>query len=121
MKVTWSWLAASVFVALQTAVWGQMTNATLSVAISSPTTTNSHPSALTQSKLEPVYGGTHYLLVTPKFAITGERHEILKLGRESSQAWTTIANRQPDPSVVHDARTHEPRLCLISFGHQPWR
>lgn len=97
-----------------------MTNATLSVAANSATTTNSQPSALTQPKLEPVYGGTHYLLITPKFAIKGERHEILKLGRESSQAWTTIATRQPDPSVVHDARAHEPRLYLISFGHQPW-
>jgi hypothetical protein len=100
-----------------------MTNATFSVAVSSTTTTNSQPSALTQPnqpKLEPVYGGTHYLLITPKFAIKEERHEILKLGRESSQAWTTIATRQPDPSVVHDARTHESRLYLISFGHQPW-
>ena len=36
---------------------------------------------------------------------------IIRYGKDSSRAWTTIASRQPNPTLFGDCSTHEP-----SFG-----
>lgn len=107
MKVNKTFLAVGLFAALQTVAFGQSTNADLTTSAS-------------KAQIQPSYPVVEYKLET-KSGATNRTDKITRLGKESSQAWTTIVSQQPNPTVVHDASTHEPRFYLCSFGHEPWR
>lgn len=119
MKAKRTLLVLGLLAALQATASGQSTNSVLSA---STTTTTSKTQASDQSKqpkLEPVYSTQEYQLLVPKLATNEER--IVRIGQESSQAWTTIATHQPNLTVAHDVSAHEPEFCLFSLGHKPWR
>jgi hypothetical protein len=107
MKVNRTLLAIGLFSALQTGGIGQPATSDLSASAINTDIQPSDP--LVVYKLEPQSSGIM------------EERTIMRVGNESSRAWTTIASEQPNPTVFHDASTHEPRFYLCSFGHEPWR
>lgn len=109
MKVSRTLLVLGLFAALQSVASGQSTNKVQSA------------SATSKTQIEPVYPALDYKLVNPKLETQAAKDKIVRVGNESSQAWTTIASRQPNSSVVHDCSTHEPSLVVYSLGHKPWR
>lgn len=112
-------LFVGLFGALQAAGFGQSTNSLLTATVS-PTVKPLAPVESKQSKIEPSYSVPAYPLV--ELNLTTNSYRIERIGGESSRAWTTIVSQQPNLTAVHDASTHEPRFCLLSFGHksQDW-
>jgi hypothetical protein len=125
MKTRRTLLVIGLLGAWQVAIAGdQPTNsAAASTAFSAISVTNTNQPAQTLPKLKPAYSTAQYKLMEPVLIKKGGKTEetrILRFGSESSQAWTTIATHQPNPTVVHDLSTHESRFCLCSFGQNPW-
>ena len=88
-------------------------------------TTNVTPTAKTtvnisKTQLQPVYPVVQYKLEDSKKKAPKNQGRITHYEGLSSQAWTTIATQNSDDSVFHDAKDHEPKLCLFSLGHEPW-
>ena len=73
-----------------------------------------------KAQIQPTYPPVQYKLETSKGG-TPVPDTIMRVKGSSSQAWTTIATQRQNPSVFHDASTHEPQFCLFSFGHEPWK
>lgn len=118
-------MVIALFGALQVATAGeQATNAVPSKAtFSAITLTNANSQPQVQPKVEPTYSTTQYKLVEPVLVKPGEKpktSKIQRFGNESSQAWTTIATHQPNPTLVHNLSTHEPKFCVCSFGQNSW-
>lgn len=101
MKAAQTLLALGFVFALQTAA-AQSTNTIASAAGSTAQTPTTAP-----SKVEP-----------PK-APPQDRSQIMRIDGMSSQSWTTIAIQQPNSTVFHDAREHEPRMALCLIGQKP--
>ncbi|HZI30909.1 MAG TPA: hypothetical protein VFF11_01140 [Candidatus Binatia bacterium] len=118
MKAKKTLLAIGLFGALQAVALGEPTNSVLSASVAATSTTNSQTHV--QPKLGPTYPTAEYKLVKPTLAGQEGKDKIIRLGNESSQAWATIASQQPNPTLVHNLSTHEPKFCLVSFGHDPW-
>ena len=124
MKAKRTLLVAGLFVALQATAAAAPTNSVLSASIKATTKTNTQAQvqAADQPKLEPTYSTTQYKLVPPTLTEkeAAEKDKIIRIGKESSRAWTTIVSEQPNPTMVHNLSTHEPRFCICSFGQTPW-
>jgi len=107
MRVNRTLMTVGLLGVLQTAVIAQPTGSNLSASGS-------------KAQIQPSYPPVEYKLETSK----GEKpaaDTIMRINGSSSQAWTTIATQRQNPSVFHDVSTHEPQLCLFSFGHKPWK
>lgn len=116
MKMNRTFLAVGFVAALQIGALGQPTNSVLSAS----TTNKQVVAQASKTQAEPSYPAMQYKVVEPKLAEKQDKDKIMRLGPVSSQAWTTIASQQPNPTLVHNLSTHEPVVCLVSFGHEPW-
>jgi hypothetical protein len=94
-------LALGLVFALQTAT-AQSTN-----SIASTTTATAQGQPAPQNKVEP-----------PK-APPVDRSQIMRLEGVSSQPWNVIATRRDNSSGFHDAKEHEPQLCVCLLGRKP--
>ena len=107
MKLNRKLLAVGLFGLLQATAGAQSTNLNASATESKP-------------QLKPVYPPVEYRLQKPGAEIS-EKDKIARYGKESSQAWVTIATRRENPTVFHDCSTHEPQLVLLSLGNKTSR
>ena len=107
MRVNRTLVTVGLLGVLQTAVIAQSAGSNLSASGS-------------KAQIQPSYPPVEYKLETSKKE-TPAANTIMRLNGSSSQAWTTIATQRQNPSVFHNASTHEPQLCLFSFGHEPWK
>ena len=107
MRVNRTLMRVGLFGVLQTAVIAQSADSNLSASDS-------------KAQIQPTYPPVQYKLETSK-AGTSSPDTIMRVNGSSSRAWTTIATQRQNPSVFHDVSTHEPQLCLFSFGHEPWK
>jgi hypothetical protein len=97
--------AAGLFVAVQAAAFGQSTNLNVSASES-------------KTQMKPVYPVVQYKVEAKKTEkeTPPATDKIVQYGNtQSSQAWTTIATRRENPTVYHDASTHEPQLVAFTF------
>jgi hypothetical protein len=108
MKVNGTLLALGLISALPLMAFAEPTNSVQSASAA-------------KTQIEPAYPAAQYKLVDPKLAGKVEKEQITRIGKESSQAWTTIASQQPNPTLVHNLSTHEPSFYVCSFGHKPWQ
>ena len=108
MKVNRTVLVVGLFGALQATVIGQSADSNLSASDS-------------KAQIQPSYPPVQYKLEISDKSGTPAADTIMLVNGTSSQAWTTIATQRQNPSVFHDVSTHEPQLCLFSFGHEPWK
>jgi hypothetical protein len=77
-----------------------------------PTSTFSKP------QMRPVYPVTQYKLqvTKPGSEAPATTDKIVRYGNtQSSQAWSTIAAHQGNPTVYHDLSTHEPQISILTF------
>ena len=107
MRVNRTLMTVGLLGVLQTAVIAQPTGSNLSASGS-------------KAQIQPSYPPVEYKLETSKSKAPAT-DTIMRVNGSSSQAWTTIATQRQNPSVFHDASTHEPQFCLFSFGHEPWK
>ena len=108
MRVNRSLMTVGLLGVLQTAVIAQSAGANLSASGS-------------KAQIQPTYPPVQYKLETGTKSGTPAVDTIMRVHGSSSQAWATIATQRQNPSVFHDASTHEPQFCLWSFGHEPWK
>ncbi len=72
-----------------------------------------------KAQVQPTYPAVQFKLESKKQAAK-DQDKIVRYKGLSSQAWTTIAMRQSDPSVFQNAKVHEANFCLFSLGHKAW-
>jgi hypothetical protein len=106
MKTKQTLLALGLFAALQAVAADQSTNGIATATF-------------TKAQIQPSYPANEYKLETKK-TVAVDRSKIERYEGLSSQAWTTIATRRSDFPVARDARTHESKIVVCYFGHEPW-
>jgi hypothetical protein len=105
MKAKTTLLAVGLFGALQAAVFAESTNLTAAATEPKPL-------------LQPVYPPVDYRLDLQKPGTENTNADTIQRydrNRISSQAWTTIATRNENPTLAHDVSIHESQLVLLSL------
>lgn len=92
----------------------QSTNVTTTAKANAKTTVN-----ISKTQIQPIYPVVQYKLEDNKKKASKDQGRILRYEGLSSEPWATIATRQLNSSVSFNAAEHEPKFCLLSFGHKP--
>jgi hypothetical protein len=128
MKVKWTLVAVGLLGILQLAVQGQSTNANVSASGSKAELKPGYPQM--EYKLDSQRSGTEATPAEKTASATlAQKGEIQKPGTKpapsdkierygdtSSQPWPATVTRRYNPTVFHDARTHEPQLIALSLS-----
>ena len=83
------------------------------------TTTVTNNVNISKTQIQPTYPAVQYKLEDGKMKPAKDQDKIMRYEGLSSEPWATIATRQQNSSVSFNAAEHEPKFCLLSFGHKP--
>jgi hypothetical protein len=119
MKAKQTVLMLGLLAAMTTmAVAQQSTNITTTAKATAKATAKTTVN-ITKTQIQPIYPVVQYKLEDNKKKASKDQGRILRYEGLSSEPWATIATRQQNSSVSFNAAEHEPKFCLLSFGHKP--